>query len=81
MVYLVGGLLVVSGSLVIYGAITGRLATMLGALIGVGKPASGSNAAPVSPINPKSPNFPSPIPGISMGNLKTVEGWIARHLP
>lgn len=37
MIYLFGGLLIVSGTLVVFGAVSGRLAAMLGAIVGIGQ--------------------------------------------
>lgn len=40
---IIGGLLLVGGTLFVYGAVTGKLAAMMAALVGKGKPASSGN--------------------------------------
>ncbi len=41
MTFLFGGLLIIGGTFVLFGAISGRLAAMIGAIVGIGEQSSG----------------------------------------
>jgi hypothetical protein len=55
---IIGTALVVVGGLVVYGSVTGRLAQMMGAIIGIGNPSDGSSKKATIP----GPGGPIPTP-------------------
>lgn len=56
MKFLLGGLIVTIGGLVVYGAISGHLAQMMGAIVGIGAQTSGTSKGKSKiPGNPFSP--------------------------
>lgn len=74
MYILVGGFLVLVGGLVVFGGISGRLPSMMAAIVGLGKPTQGGTAGGIAKALPTNPS------SVPLGPLNKIDHWVSTGL-